>query len=174
VSAPVPRYEPPKDSEFYSEPTQSARYGGYSGAPAEPEPPPTPWYRKPIVLVGAGALTVIMLAALVFGVAKLATGSSVPAAITTAPSSPTTTPATSAPATPSRHGRPGEGSTVITQSPQTVTDTATPTDNATTPPGTDTATTTAPIVTDTSTSTVTQTVTATPTPRPFSPRPGGQ
>ena len=62
----VPPY--PENPDYYSEPTQAARYGGYYDAEPEPPEPPTPWYRRPLALIAAGAIAVIMLAAVVFAV----------------------------------------------------------------------------------------------------------
>lgn len=145
--------------DYYSEPTAAARYGGYYEAGnfgPEPEPP-TPWYRRPTALIAAGAIGVILLAALVFTVVKLATGSPAHSPATT------TTPSTTAPATTTRHHGGGGGAPR-----ETVTETAPP-------PSTDTGTTSVPPSTtaaspSTDTSTVTQTVTVPPR-RPFQPRP---
>jgi len=166
----VPRYEYPEDPSYYSEPTRAARYAydtAYDSPPGPPEPHRTPWYRSSVALVGAGALAVIVVAALVFAGFKLIHPSSTPTVTTSTPTSSTT--ATTAPSTPARQGHHNSsgGATVITRPQQTVTetDTATPTATATvtsTVPNTDTATVTAP---STETSTVTQTVTATPTRR---------
>jgi hypothetical protein len=165
----------------YSEATtQGARYYGevagdlpyysdaYVDAPPLPEPPPTPWYRRPAVLVALGALTALVIAGLVVLMVKLASGSSTPTSTTspTTPSVSTTTPpgsASTAPAAPR-------------QAPQTVTQTVAPpaTDTGTT--STQTVTSVAP-PTDTSTVTQTQTVTVPPSgglrPPFYFPRPGG-
>lgn len=45
----------PEEPDYYSEPTQAGRYGGYNDSAPEPEPP-TPWYRRPAALVAAGAV----------------------------------------------------------------------------------------------------------------------
>jgi hypothetical protein len=170
----------PEQPDYYSEPTQAARYGGYDydPSPGQPEPPPTPWYRRPPALVAAGAIGVVLLALVVFAVVKLATGSPAHSPATTT----TPIPATSAPTTvtttaaePPRHHPPGGGG----EPTQTVTETAPPlsTDTGTTTvaPSTDTGTTTVPPSTvtvspSTETSTVTQTVTIPPR-RPFGQRP---
>uniref|UniRef100_UPI000492CED4 hypothetical protein n=1 Tax=Mycobacterium avium TaxID=1764 RepID=UPI000492CED4 len=88
----------PEDPDYYSEPTQAARYGGgygeYGGYDDRPPPePPTPWYRRPAALVAFGALGVLLLGAVVFAAVKLATSSPAhsPATTTT-----TTTPSTTA------------------------------------------------------------------------------
>lgn len=140
-----------EEPDYYSEPTAAARYGGGS---YEPEPP-TPWYRRPAALVAFGAIGVVLLAALVFAVVKLATGSPAHSPATTTTPSAAVTTTTAEP--PRHHGAGGGGGGPT----QTVTETA--------PPSTsDTGTTTVPPSTDTST--VTQTVTVPPR-RPFQPRP---
>ncbi len=155
----------PEEPDYYSEPTQAARYGGYHDPAPEPEPP-TPWYRRPVVLVAAGAIGVILLGALVFAVVKLATGSPAHSPATTTTPTPSTTAAvtTTTAEPPRHHGGGGGGGGAPTE---TVTETA--------PPSTDTGTTTVPPSTvtvspSTETSTVTQTVTVPPR-RPFEPRP---
>jgi hypothetical protein len=179
----VSRNEPPEDPGYYSEPTRAARavYGGYRDAPPDPKPPPTPWYRTASALVAGGALAVILLGVLVFAVVKFATGSPTPTVATATPATSTTT-TTSTSAAPVHHPPGGgAGTTVISQAPQTVTDTDTPTSTSTdtgttTAPSTDTGTTTAPSTDTTTTapSTITQTVTVTPSQRPFFLPPGGQ
>ncbi|MCW2651815.1 MAG: hypothetical protein JWR32_2791 [Mycobacterium sp.] len=180
-----PDYYSDSARAYSQEPTQAAPYrdhtDDYPGAPAPPpEPPPRrPWYRGGPALVAAGALGAVVLAALIFGVVKLATGLSHTSTTTPTPST-ATTPASSTAAPPTHPGRGGGGTTVITQGPQTstVTDTPTATDTGTpAAPSTDTGTPTAPS-TDASTpaapstSTLTQTVTVPPR-LPFVPRPGG-
>lgn len=153
----------PEEPDYYSEPTAAARYGGgyYDAGNFGPEPePPTPWYRRPAVLIAAGAIGVILLAALVFAVITLTTRSPVHNPVTTTPS--TTAPATMTSEAPRHHGGGGGAPT------ETITETAPP-------PSTDTGTTSvAPSTTaaspSTDTSTVTQTVTVPPR-RPFQPRP---
>jgi len=159
----VPPY--PEEPDYYSEPTAAARYRAYSEAGNDAEnfesapEPPTPWYRRPAALIAAGAIGVMLLAALVFAVVKLATGSPAHSPATTTQS--TTAPATTTAEAPRHHG--GGGAPT-----ETVTETAPPS-------STDTATTSvAPSTTaaspSTDTSTVTQTVTVPPR-RPFQPRP---
>lgn len=157
----------PEQPDYYSEDTQAAPYGGYDPEPGRPEPP-TPWYRRPLALVGAGAAGVVVLGLAVYAVINLASGSPAhgPATTTTpTPSASVSTTATTTPAEPTRR-RGGPGAP-----PETVTQTVTPepsgTDTSTVPPS-DTATTTVPPTTQTST--VTQTVTVPPR-RPFQPRP---
>jgi len=157
----VPPY--PEEPDYYSEPTAAARYGAYEDAGnfgPEPEPP-TPWYRRPAALIAVGAIGVILLAALVFAIVTLATGSPAHSPATTTPS--TTAPATTTAEEPRHHGGGGGGAPT-----ETVTETAPP-------QSTDTGTTSAAPSSSaaspsTDTSTVTQTVTVPPR-RPFQPRP---
>jgi cytoskeletal protein RodZ len=149
-----------EEPDFYSEPTAAARYGGYdagySGGSKPPEPePPTPWYRRPVALVIAGAIGVILLGCVVFTIVKLTGGSSAPS--TTTPS-PTLTTAVTTEA-PHHHG-PGSSAP-----PQTVTETPSVSDTGT-PSTSDTSTSTTPPSTVTETSTVTES----PSRRPFNPR----
>ncbi|CPR10906.1 hypothetical protein BN971_02180 [Mycobacterium bohemicum DSM 44277] len=171
TSSVVPPY--PEEPDYYSEPTQAARYGGYYDQAPEPPEPRQPWYRRPAALVAAGAVGVIVLAAVAFAVVKLVSGSPghAPAATTTTTAPTTTTVATTTTTeAPRHHGGGGGGEPT-----QTVTETVPPpsTDTGTTtvPPTTDTGTTTVPPTTDTST--VTQTVTVPPRRpfQPFQPRP---
>ena len=89
------RYGSPDDQNNYSdeEPTQLSNYGAYD----EPPPPPgdTPWYRKPAALVALGAVGALLIALIVYGLAKAITGDST--------SDPTTT-ATLTPGDGHRHG----------------------------------------------------------------------
>ncbi len=156
----------PEQPDYYSEDTQAAPYSGYDPEPGRPEPP-TPWYRRPLALVGAGAIGVVVLGLAVYAVINLASGSPAhsPATTTPTPSATASTTATTTPAEPTRRrGGPGAPPETVTQ---TVTPEPSATDTSTVPPS-DTATTTAPPTTQTST--VTQTVTVPPR-RPFQPRP---
>ena len=72
----------PENPDYYSEPTAAARYGDYYEPAPEPPEPPTPWYRRPLALVAAGAIGVILLALLAYAVFKLATGWSAPSPTT--------------------------------------------------------------------------------------------
>lgn len=148
----------PEEPDYYSEPTAAARYGGYYEPGPQPPEPPTPWYRRPAALVAAGAIGVILLAALVYAVVKLTSGSPAPSPATTTPVPSTTAPVTTTERAPRQHG--GGGAPT-----ETVTETAPP-------PSTDTPTTTEPPSTaapSTETSTVTQTVTEPPRRGPFQP-----
>ena len=171
----VPQYF--DDSDYYSEPAQARTY-----APPPPEPPRTPRHRSTPALLAAGAVAVIVIAVIVYAGLKLTTSSSPATVSTTTQSSASTT--TSAGPIHRMHN----GTTVITQGPQTITEeesapatdtgTPAPTNDAGTPQpstvtvtqSTDTPTTTVPS-TVVNTSTLTQTVTVSPQ-RPFFPRPG--
>lgn len=148
----------PEEPDYYSEPTQAAKYGGYYDSGPEPEPP-TPWHRRPAALIAAGALGAIVLAAVAFAVVKLVSGAPAqsPAPTTTTPSVATTT-TTEAPR---HHGGGGGGGGAPTE---TVTETAPPPSNSPTttePPSTVT------VSPSTETSTLTQTVTEPPRRGPF-------
>jgi hypothetical protein len=147
---PYPEEPQAYSDDYYSEPTQAARYGDYdSGSGSRPPEPPTPWYRRPAALVAAGAVGVVLLAGAVYAGITLTSGSSTPSPATTTTAAPATTPAA-----PSRHHGPGEQPTA------TVTETAPPpadTGTTTVPPSTETPTTTVAPSTSTATSTVTVT-----------------
>ena len=156
---PVARNGPPDDQNYPDDdPTVYANYG--AGGYDEPPGDPVPWYRKPAALVGFGALGAVVIALVVFGLAKLITGGDEPSEQTSL------TPLT----TTSRSVAP----TTTTTAPSTVTETYTPTTTeptttttttTTTEPTTTTTTTTTPSVsTSVSTSTETSTVTETVTP----------
>jgi cytoskeletal protein RodZ len=144
----VARYGPPDDPNYPDDnPTE------YLGPPPGE---PIPWYRKPAALVAFGALGAVLIALIVFGLAKAIMGGDEPPEST--PLTPLTT--TSRSVTPT-----------TTSAPETVTETYTPTTTepttttttTTTPPTTTTTTTTTP-TTSVSTSTSTETVTETVTP----------
>ena len=158
---------------YSDEPPQAAPgYSDYAEpSPAPPEPPRQSWYRTGPALVAAGALGALVLAALIFAIVKLATGSSSPSTTTTP--SPSSRPASSSAATPTSPNPGGAGgTTVITQSPQTITETVAPTATNTGSPAPSSATDTGSPAPSSGTDTVTQTVIAPPPPRPFRPRLG--
>ena len=70
------RYGPPDDQNHPDDdPTVYANYGG-GGYDEPPGPPPgdeVPWFRKPAALVAFGALGAVIIALIVFGLAKLIT-----------------------------------------------------------------------------------------------------
>ncbi len=156
---PVAQNGPPDDPNYPDDdPTGYENYG--DGGHGEPPGEPGPWYRRPAALVGFGALGAVVVALIVFGLAKLITGGDEPAEQT--PLTPLTTTSRSVAST-------------TTSAPETVTETYTPTttEPTTTTESTTTTTTTTPpttttttpsvstsISTSTETSTVTETVTA--------------
>ncbi|OKH76931.1 hypothetical protein EB72_20150 [Mycobacterium sp. SWH-M1] len=157
------RYGSGDDENYYSDDdaTQVSNYGqgGYPDDYQAGYDQPTPWYRKPAALVAFGALGAVIIALIIFGLAKAITGD--------APSEPSTslTPLTSssAPALTSSSTA-GETTETTTETTTPTTTTTTPTTTETTAPTTTTTTTTQPSTTvSTSTSTVTQTETQTQT-----------
>lgn len=157
------RYGSGDDENYYSDDdaTQLSDYGyqdGYDQPP--PDAAATPWYRKPVALVSFGALGAVIIALVIYGLAKAITGD--------APSEPTTTSLTpltssSAPAVApsSTAGQTSTTETTTTEAPTTTT--TTPTTTETTAPTTTTTTTPPSTSVSTSTSTVTQTETQTVT-----------
>ena len=94
------RYGSDDDQNYYSDddPTR-LNTGGYSGygQPGPAESGEVPWYRKPVALVAFGALGAVLIALIVYGLARLITGDSSPGTdTTTTPLTPLTS--TSAPA----------------------------------------------------------------------------
>lgn len=159
LSGAVARYGSSDDQSNYSddEPTELSNYGGHD----QPPPGDTPWFRKPVALVAFGAGGALLIALIVYGLAKAITGDSI------TDTSPTTS---LTPVTP----------TTAVAPPATVTQTATPTATTTEPTTTEptttatTTTTTTTPSTTVSTSTVTQTQTETETitaPPPTVPEP---
>lgn len=102
----VAQYGPPDDPS--DQPTRMANYGaggplspGFGEYPeynetTEPEPLPTPWYRKRTLLVMWATLVAILIALIIYGLIELSTGGeSTITPSTTAPSSTTTSSTTS-------------------------------------------------------------------------------
>ncbi len=116
--------------DFHNQPTQHADYRGGGrpppGEPPDPAPPPTPtdqfeqpgiadsldqeseptpWYRRPVMLIGWVVLVVVLVALIIYGILQLANGnqggsrtpttSTTPSATTTTMAPTTTTPPTS-------------------------------------------------------------------------------
>jgi hypothetical protein len=114
----VARFGPP--DEFHNQPTRRADFsqGEPQAAqspeppePFEPEPEPTPWYRKPKALLAWTLCVAILIALIIYGILQLTKGgpsrptpttTTTPATTTTTPPSTTTTPSTTtgAPAPP--------------------------------------------------------------------------
>ena len=113
------RYGPPDDPN-YPDDSPTAYLGQQPGLTPDD---PTPWYRKPVALVAFGAIGAVVIALIVYGLAKLITGGDSPTESTSL------TPLT----TTSRSVAP----TTTSSSPETVTETTTPT---TTEPTTTTTT----------------------------------
>ena len=80
------RYGSDDDQNYYSDddPTR-LNTGGYSGygQPGPAESGEVPWYRKPVALVAFGALGAVLIALIVYGLARLITGDSSPGTDTT-------------------------------------------------------------------------------------------
>ena len=74
LSVPVARYGPPDDPNYPDD--EPTAYSNYAATADSTSPPtePVPWYRKPVALVAFGALGAVLIALVVFGLAKLITG----------------------------------------------------------------------------------------------------
>jgi hypothetical protein len=160
-------------SEYQGPEYNQVDYGDPTGYGQAPEP--TPWFKKPPVLVGLGAVAVIVLAGLIY----LVTGLTGDSSSTTDTSTTSTTSSSEEATSPSVAPVPGQTETVTI--PPSTTETTAPT-TTTTPPTTTTTTTTTTTPTTTTTtttvppSTVTQTETQTQTetvtqPAPVEPAP---
>ncbi|MBX7449442.1 hypothetical protein GR927_15720 [Mycolicibacterium sp. 3033] len=156
------RYGSGDDGNYYSDDddaTQLSNYGqgGYPDDYQAGPDQPTPWYRKPAALVAFGALGAVIVALIIYGLAKAITGD--------APSEPTTTsltPLTSTAPAVAPSSTVDETTATTTESTAPTTTTTTPTTTETTSPTTTTTPSTS-VSTSTSTSTVTQTETETQT-----------
>lgn len=159
------RYGSGDDDNYSSDDdaTQLSNYGqgGYPDDDQAGYDQPAPWYRKPASLVAFGALGAVIVALIIYGLAKAITGDT-PSEPTSASLTPLTS--SSAPAVaPSSTADETTATTAETTAPTTTT-TTTPTTTETTAPTTTTTTTPSTSVsTSTSTSTVTQTETQTQT-----------
>ncbi len=90
----------------YGEPAYYSEYREPTGRqpePTEPPPPRTPWYLRPVALVGLGVLTAILIALLVWGMVRLLNKEPSPTAPAT--SSVTSTNAAAAKAAAAPHGQ---------------------------------------------------------------------
>ncbi|MGB3522484.1 MAG: hypothetical protein WBA50_13500 [Mycobacterium sp.] len=163
-----------------NEPTQMAGYdyggNGNYGEPAyyseyreptgrQPEwtepPPPTPWYLRPVALVGLGVVTAILIALLVWGMVRLVNKEPSPTAPATSSVTSTTTAPAEAPAdtgpeqapsdAPTAENPPpateSESPTSTTEAPTTTTTTEPPTTTTVPPTTSEAPTTTAPSTT---------------------------
>ena len=61
-------YGPPDDPS--EAPTGQYNYGDYGDGHQQPEPGSTPWYRKRAALIGLGALVAILLALVIYEIAR--------------------------------------------------------------------------------------------------------
>ncbi len=162
----------------YGEPAYYSEYREPTGRqpePTEPPPPRTPWYLRPVALVGLGVLTAILIALLVWGMVRLLNKEPSPTAPATSSVTSTTTAPAKAPAAPSLEQSPSDAPTAENPPPaaesQTPASTTAPpgTTTTTAPPATTTtapSTTTAPPSTTTAPSTTAAPVTPTPTRQP--------
>lgn len=162
------RYDEP--AGYYSE------YRDPTGAqPGWPEPPPAPWYLRPLALIGWGVLTALLIATLVWSMVRLVnkdSGDTTPATTsvtsTVAPPGEPTAPNPIAPAPTGQEKAPPPATTTTTEPPATTT-TEPPT--TTTEPTTTAPTTTAPTTTQ---PTTTQPPTTTEAPPTTTAGPDGQ
>jgi len=152
-----------------NEPTQMAGYdyggNGNYGEPAyysesrEPSgrqpawtqpPPPTPWYLRPVALVGLGVLTALLIALLVWGMVRLVNKEPSPTAPATTSVTSTTSAPVEEPATPVPAQAPSDSPT--DEIPPPATESQTPTSTTEAP---STTTTTEPATTGTTVATAT-------------------
>lgn len=158
------RYGPGDDPDYSSDdPTRlnTGGYGGYGQGYGQPGPPPgdeVPWYRKPAALVAFGAVGAVLIALVVYGLARAITGGSDSDIDTTelTPLTSTSAPAVVPPRTVTETVTPSTTPPTTTESTTTTEPTTTTTEPTTTEPTTTTST-------SVSTSTVTETETRTET-----------
>jgi cytoskeletal protein RodZ len=166
----VARYGSGSDENNYPDDEPTRQFSSYDyGDGGQGDQTPQAWYRKPVALVAFGAVGAVLIALIVFGLAKAITGDDSPSEPTTS-LTPLTTTSTVAPTSTETTAASSEETTTTTTEPTTTT-TTTPSTTTTTSPTTTTTTTTPPTTSvSTSTSTVTQTetetVTQTPPPTP--------
>ena len=154
----------------YGEPAYYSEYREPTGGQSEwtAPPPRTPWYLRPVALVGLGVLTAILIALLVWGMVRLVNKEPSPAAPATSSVTSTTAPAEQ-PAAPVPQQAPSDAPTA--ESPPPATESETPA-STTAPPSTTTtteppSTTTAPPTTTEAPTTTAPSTTAAPaTPTP--------
>lgn len=167
-------YNEPLGYSQYREPT--GEQPSWSQEVAAPEPPPTPWYLRPLALVGLGVLTALLITALVWGMVRLANQSDQHSTTTTTTPVPSTTAApseepTGEPSTPSPEPavpgtadeNPPASATEPTTEAPTSTATSTPAPTSTTTSAPATTTTTAPATTSAPATTTATTTKAAPT-----------
>jgi len=148
----VARYGSPDDQSNYSddEPTELSNYGEYD----QPPPGDTPWFRRPVALVAFGAVGAVLIALIVYGLAKAITGDPITDTTPTTSLTPVTSTAVAPPATVTQTATPTTTTTTTTTEPATTT--TEPTTTTTTTPTTTTPSTTASTVTQTETETITE------------------
>ncbi|OBK81123.1 hypothetical protein A5649_11675 [Mycolicibacter heraklionensis] len=146
----------------YGEPAYYSEYREPTGRQPEwtdPPPPPTPWYLRPVALVGLGVLTAILIALLVWGMVRLVNKEPIPTAPAT--SSVTSTAPVEEPLAPAPRQAPSHADTdenpppttesepppSTTEAPSTTTTTEPPTTTTAPPTTTEAPTTTAPSTT---------------------------
>lgn len=116
-------YGPPDDPS--EAPTGYYDYGD-GGQP--PPRPPTPWYRKPIILVALGLFGAILLGLVIYLIADQTAGHGGTTQTPTSPTTPTTTPTTTAEITTTEPVAPPETTTEPTTAPTTTPTTSTSVD----------------------------------------------
>jgi hypothetical protein len=119
----VTGYGPPDDPS--EAPTGYYDYGD-GGQP--PPRPPTPWYRKPIILVALGLFGAILLGLVIYLIADQTAGHGGTTQTPTSPTTPTTTPTTTAEITTTEPVAPPETTTEPTTAPTTTPTTSTSVD----------------------------------------------
>jgi cytoskeletal protein RodZ len=119
----VTGYGPPDDPS--EAPTGYYDYGD-GGQP--PPRPPTPWYRKPIILVALGLFGAILLGLVIYLIADQTAGHGDTTQTPTSPTTPTTTPTTTAEITTTEPVAPPETTTEPTTAPSTTPTTSTSVD----------------------------------------------
>lgn len=155
----------------YGEPAYYSEYREPTGRQPEwtAPPPRTPWYLRPVALVGLGVLTAILIALLVWGMVRLVNKEPSPAAPATSSVTSTTTAPAEQPAAPGPQQAPADAPTA--ESPPPASESQTPA-STTAPPSTTTtteppSTTTAPPTTTEAPTTTAPSTTAAPaTPTP--------
>ncbi|MGB3285773.1 hypothetical protein [Mycolicibacter algericus] len=161
------RYDEP--AGYYSEYRDPT--GSQPGWSEPPEPPPAPWYLRPLALIGWGVLTALLIATLVWSMVRLVnkdSGDTTPATTsvtsTVAPPGESTAPNPVAPAPPGQEDAPPPATTATEPPATTTTEPTTTTTTTTTEPTTTTApTTTAPTTTQPTTTQPPTTTEAPPT-----------
>jgi hypothetical protein len=119
----VTGYGPPDDPS--EAPTG---YYDYSDGGQPPPRPPTPWYRRPIILVALGLFGAILLGLVLYLIADQTAGHGGTTQTPTSPTTPTTTPTTTTEITTTEPVAPPETTTEPTTAPTTTPTTSTSVD----------------------------------------------